>query len=631
MEPTKIIAVAGNPNVGKSTIFNCLTGLKQHTGNWPGKTVTYAQGAYDYSGQRYTLIDLPGAYSLVAHSAEEEITRDYIRRRQADAIIVVCDAVCLERNLNLVLQILEDNSSVVVCINLLDEAAKKQIQINLPELSRLLGVPVVGTSARQGQGLTELMAAVHELVHNQVRDNSPAIPVSTAQQTINDNTASASDQAVYYVQQAENIARAVISYANPNYDRKDRWLDSWITGRLTGFPLMLLLLAFVFWLTIWGANYPSQWLSQFLFSLEIPLFRLCQWLGLHQSLQNMLVLGCYRTLAWVVSVMLPPMAIFFPLFTLLEDVGYLPRVAFNLDHYFKKSCACGKQALTMTMGFGCNAAGVIGCRIIDSPRERLIAILTNSFVPCNGRFPTLIVLLTLFFVYDASLSPWRLALQLAFMMTGFITLSILVTLATSRVLSATLLRGLPSSFTLELPPYRRPQVGQVILRSILDRTLFVLGRAMISAAPAGLLIWLLANLQVDSLSLLRHITNFLNPFAYYLGLDGVILFAFILGFPANEIVLPIVIMAYLSNGSLSAIQDIEQISSLFRANDWTWLTALCTMLFSLFHFPCATTCLTIRKETQSRRWTLFAWLLPTTIGIFICMTVAALVRLITGI
>ena len=324
--------------------------------------------------------------------------------------------------------------------------------------------------------------------------------------------------------------------------------------------------------------------------------------------------------------MLPPMAIFFPLFTLLEDFGYLPRIAFNLDKCFSKCKASGKQALTMCMGFGCNAVGVTGARIIDSPRERLIAILTNNFVPCNGRFPTIIAIITMFFAYETA------GLQTSFISALILVLVILfgvfMTFITSKLLSGTVLKGMESSFTLELPPYRTPQFGKVIIRSIFDRTLFVLARAVIVAAPSGLIIWLFANIDINNISILNYCTEFLDPFARLIGLDGVILMAFILGIPANEIVVPIMLMTYLSQGSLTEINDLNIMKTLLIDNGWTIITAINMILFSLMHWPCATTCLTIRKETGSLKWTLLAIILPTVCGLTICFVFTQIANLI---
>lgn len=605
-----VVALAGNPNVGKSTVFNALTGLRQHTGNWPGKTVTCAQGRTIHAGRGYILVDLPGTYSLSAHSDEEAVARDFLRSGEAHCVVVVCDATCLERNLILLLQVLEHTRRVVLCVNLLDEAEKRGIQVNLKLLSAQLGIPVVGTAAGQGRGLGDLMATVERICSTTVAEQEQPLQLSEEGR----------------VKQAEKIARSAVSSQRLDAAAPDRRLDRILTNRYTGIPVMLVLLAGVLWLTIAGANIPSALLSQCLFWVQDRLTDLFTYLDAPGWLHGALVLGVYRVLAWVVSVMLPPMAIFFPLFTLLEDFGYLPRVAFVLDHAFQKAHACGKQALTMCMGFGCNAAGVVGCRIIDSPRERLIAILTNSFVPCNGRFPTLIALITMFFVGVGGGLGRSMAASL--MLTGVILLGVFMTFWISRLLSATVLKGVPSSFTLELPPYRKPSIGQVIVRSVLDRTLFVLGRAAMVAAPAGLVIWLFSNIQIGNVSILAHCTHFLDPFAQLFGLDGVILMAFILGIPANEIVIPIMLMAYLSTDALLEMNDLSALHDLLTANGWTWVTAACTMLFSMFHWPCSTTCMTIWKETKSFKWTVLSALIPTAVGLTACFLVSSAARLL---
>ena len=407
--------------------------------------------------------------------------------------------------------------------------------------------------------------------------------------------------------------------------KRDRQSDRILFSRRAGIPLMILLLCLVLWITLAGANIPSQMLAEFLFSLEAPLAEFLTALHLPGVIVTMLSEGMYRVLAWVVAVMLPPMAIFFPLFTYLEDLGYLPRVAFNLDKTFAKAHACGKQALTTCMGFGCNAAGVIGCRIIDSPRERLIAILTNNFAPCNGRFPTLISILTMFFLGSAA--GLTQSLQSALLLTLTILLGLGMTFLVSRLLSATVLKGVPSSFTLELPPYRRPQLGKVLVRSVFDRTLFVLGRAITVAAPAGILLWVMANVGIQGQSLLAWASGFLDPLGRFMGLDGVILIAFILGFPANEIVIPIIIMAYMANGSLIEMSSLSAMKDLFLAQGWTLTTAICTLIFVLFHWPCSTTCLTIYKETKSIQWTAAAILIPTVCGVVCCSAAAFILRM----
>lgn len=687
------IALAGNPNVGKSTVFNALTGMRQHTGNWAGKTVANASGTFTHKNIDFTLVDIPGTYSLMASSPDEEAAREFICFGQPDCIIVVLDATCLERNLNLAIQILEVNKKAVICVNLLDEATKKGIQIDLDELSLYLGVPVVGTAARSGEGLDELKDAVFDVATGErkvfgtkIKYNSNLEKAITKLENIIEDSKLFDDKTFSYLSkrflalrlidcdkkldnsikeyfnfslvehktinkafteihnELENIgmkqddirdiivegivAKAQEIYAhctclcNKCYSRCDRQLDKILTSKLTGIPIMLLLFGVIFYITISGANYPSELLSMAFSKVQEWLYGLFDLLHSPPFLKGLLIDGMFKTLSWVVAVMLPPMAIFFPLFTLLEDFGYLPRVAFNMDRFFAKSGTSGKQSLTMLMGFGCNACGVTGCRIIESPRERIIATVTNNFVPCNGRFPTLIAIITMFFATGISL-PFRSLVSAGLLLT-VIVFGVVVTLLVSKLLSATLLKGLPSSFTLELPPYRRPQICKTIVRSLLDRTIFVLLRAMCVAAPAGIVIWLMSNIMINGESLCVIISNFLQPLGSLMGLDGVILLAFILGFPANEIVIPIIIMIYTASGTLVEYDSLSSLYNLFVENGWTWVTALCTMIFSLMHFPCSTTCLTIYKETKSLKWTLLSFILPTILGILLCMSINAI-------
>lgn len=668
-----LVALAGNPNVGKSTVFNILTGLHQHTGNWTGKTVATAVGYHKKNGKSYQITDLPGSYSLAAHSAEEEVARDFICFGGADAVVVVCDATRLCRNLGLVYQILEITPRVLVCLNLMDEADRRGTVIHTKKLEKLLGVPVVATSAGRGKGIESIITRLDEAgdcVPAQVRYGETLeaavemlIPYTekacadkmnprfAALRLLENNEnflescntyldgALLSDELRAAAEKARErlfscgyteeriiteIAAAIMKTAERTADEvtvKNGGseelcrADKIFTSRLWGIPAMILLVAMIFWLTIVGANYPSDLLSQGFNKLEPLLHELLLKTGMGVFFADMLTYGLYRVLAWIISVMLPPMAIFFPLFTFLEDVGYLPRIAFNLDGLFSKCNACGKQALTMCMGLGCNAAGVVGARIIDSRRERLIAILTNNFMPCNGRYPAIITVSAIFFAGATGMSSLVTALILA----AVIVLGVTITLLTSKALSSTILRGERSSFILELPPYRRPQIGKIIVRSVLDRTIFVLGRAVAVAAPAGVLIFLLSNLTVGGTTLVSLVSEFLDPLGRLMGLDGVILLAFILGIPANEIVLPLCVMIYLASGTLSEIGSLSSLTATLSANGWTWMTAVSFILFSIMHWPCSTTLITIKKETGSWGYTALSFALPTVLGIAACM------------
>lgn len=676
-----VVALAGNPNTGKSTIFNALTGLKQHTGNWSGKTVTRSEGGFSFAKENYKLVDLPGTYSLLSTSQDEEIARNFILFEKPDVTLIIADATRLERNLNLVLQILEITNKAVLCVNLLDEAKRNGIEIDTRSLSRKLGIPVVGTSARRKEGIAELVETIAKVASGEVKcvakrqknifqeidfqiemlkksiekqhpnltntrwlamrlleddpdvtqafetgifsekDNSDILvqakklkvelPKNFRSQLLEQTYAEANE--IYQHVVIQNNTRTKVSL--------DARIDRIVTSRKYGFLIMVLVLSVVLWITIIGANYPSSFLNELLVGKGVPFLKnTANFLHFPSWLSGILIDGVYLATAWVVSVMLPPMAIFFPLFTLLEDFGYLPRVAFNMDNLFKRVGAHGKQALTMTMGFGCNASGVIATRIIDSPRERLIAIITNNFSLCNGRWPLQILLATLFL---GALVPSYLS--------GFVSIIAVATVAllgvglmfgVSFFLSKTLLKGEASNFHLELPPYRPPQFLQTLYTSFIDRTLVVLWRAVIFSAPAGAVIWLLCNISVNDMSIATHLVHFLDNFGLVLGLNGVILLAYLIAIPANEIVIPTILMLITmvtgnkdsENELLLAIDSQEQIKQILIAGGWTLLTAVNVMIFSLLHNPCSTTIYTIYKETNSIKWTAVATFLPIILG-----------------
>lgn len=672
---TPVIALAGNPNVGKSTVFNALTGLHQHTGNWSGKTVGTAEGRFKRGKKEIRLVDLPGAYSLTADSAEEEVARDFLCFEHPDAAVVICDACCLERNLIFAIQVAQIIPKTMLCVNMMDEARHRGIKIDLDALSKETGIPAVGVSAARYEGLDELEENMIKLVEgrlhtvfipvrypkaieNAVESLAPVLArkygikavfpviklienehgfvsaferrfgeiasdpeltgaIGKAARIMRDGgitKKNVSDRvAACAVLRAEEICLSAVDASEQKAVRRDGKIDSVLTGGIWGIPVMLLLFAGIFWITVSGANYPSQWIASGFAIAEEWLCKGLSAINAPPVLTDIIVNGVWRVLSWVVSVMLPPMAIFFPFFTLLEDLGYLPRVAFNLDRSFKAAGACGKQALTMCMGLGCGAVGVTGARIIDSPRERLIAIITNCFVPCNGRFPAIIAIVSMFLTSGSRFS----SLISALIMTGAISLSVLMTLVVSRILSKTVLKGVPAGFTLELPPYRIPRIGKVILRSVLDRTLVVLGRAAVVALPAGIIIWACSNINIGQETVLKTVATAIDPFARLFGMDGNVLFGFILALPANEIALPIMAMGY-SGGALAEISSLETTAALFYANGFGTVNAICTLVFILFHWPCATTILTIWKETKSIKWTVLSVIVPLLTGLSLC-------------
>lgn len=672
MNGKKTVALMGNPNVGKSTVFNELTGMHTHTGNWTGKTVDAITGTFYYKYNDYTLVDLPGTYSLLAHSQDEEIACDTLFFSRPDVVVCVVDAAGLERNLSLVLQVRSITQNLIVLLNMCDAAKRWGIEIDDRRLSEMLGVPVVRATARSGRGINALLEEIHTMATatkptplEPLTFSAPVeMSVRRLQRTLSrysqklGNTRFAAEALLRDPSFAQRIQQHVGLDLNAQYDFQSAWqqaqntlerfglqekagelmldrfleraktiaafcekkiaqtqphktlADRILLGKYTSYLSTLLILAFILWLTIVGSDYPCQWLKTL---VDLGEVRLTDWMtavGIPSAAVSVVCSGVYRVLGWVVSVMLPPMAIFFPLFALAEDIGLLPRFAFQLDPYYAGCGACGKQALTMCMGLGCNAVGITGARIIDSPRERILAVVTNALTPCNGRFPFLIAVITMFFTANSFYGTLVLLLLLC--------VSVGASLLSSLVLSKTLLRGQASAFVLEIPSLKRPQFFRVIWQTLKSKVLFVLGRAVCVAAPAGLLIWVLANVQVGSASLLAHISAFLDPAGRFIGLDGTMLLAFILGFPANEIVLPIALMTYLSSSGLVDYGALDSIRAILVDNGWTLTTAVCACVFSMFHFPCSTALWTAYKETKSLKWTALSFFLPLAVGVLCC-------------
>lgn len=620
------VTLVGNPNVGKSSIFNYLTKSYQHTGNWTGKTVSVATANIEYKNKIYKFHDLPGTYTLMATSKEEEITRDYLYNNKDDITIIVVDSTLLEKGLNLTLQTIKICTKPILCLNLIDIAKKKKIEIDIKRLQNILKIPIVCTSARNKLGFDKLLEEIYKLkapnnnrfkvtFNKEIENQIDTKDVIGTLKKISENKDNQLSIASTYINISQNIAKATIKN-----NKKDRvsLVDKILTNKITSILFMLTLLLLIFWLTIIGSNYPSTLLSNLFSNLEQPLYNILEILP--DPIQNTIVFGIYKVLSWVVAVMLPPMAIFFPLFALLEEIGLLPRIAFNLDGIFNKCNTCGKQALTMCMGFGCNAVGVTGTRIIDNKKERIIAMITNVFVPCNGRFPMIIAILSMFFIDSNStiLNTFIIAIYL----TLIILFSFLITFIISLILSKIIMKKENSLFILELPEYRKPKILKVIIDTFINKTLKILYRAIKVATIAGLIIYILA-----STNILTKIALILNPFATLIGMDGTILLSFILGFPANEIVVPLILMIYENKEVISDYESLSNLKSILINNGWNTLTALSTILFSLFHFPCGTTLLTIKHETGSNKSMFLSFIIPLITGLIICFLLTFVFRL----
>lgn len=646
----KKILLCGNPNVGKSSIFNLLTISHEHTGNWTGKTVSVV--SKKIKKKDYILVDLPGIYSLSSLSEEENITKNVLLFDDYEKIIYVADACNLERNLNLLLQILEINKNIILCINMIDELDSKNIKIDFNRLSEILNIPVVTCSCKNKKGIDKLLSMLdssqestysyiyNECIENKIMElqnlviapfNERGIITKLLQKDTNIideifkryNTNIFSDELKNYLNNlCDNITYEISIKINEisreiyrkivinNYKKEIKKFDIIFSSKIYAIPLILLIMFIIFYITIILSNYPSELLTLLFNKIENVLLYLSIKINIPNIIYEPIIFGIYRIVSFVISVMLPPLIIFFILFTYAEESGILPRIAFNFDKIFNKCNCHGKQSLTMCTGFGCNACAVAGARIIDSDRDKKIAILTNSFIPCNGRFPMIIALVSMFFVNINN------KLLVSLYVTLFVLFGIIISLIVSLILSKTLLKGYPGFFILELPDYKRVNIKKVLKESINYKALSIIKKAILISAPSGLIIWLLTNININNLSLFNYLAKSLDYFSNIFGMDGIIFSSFILGFPANEIVLPIMLMGYLNNSNVTVINNLNIIKNILINNGWTMITATSVILFSIMHFPCATTLYTIKRELGTK-WAIYAFFIPLITGLII--------------
>ena len=603
---TRRLYLLGNPNVGKSTVFNAMTGLKQHTGNWSGKTVDATVGKYTYNGTEYILTDLPGTHSVDSEFSEESVVSGEMKNAVCGSVtLILADASALKRGVALALEFTEETrGGAVLCVNFCDIAAEKGIEINFRRLSELLGIPVIGITAKRGADIKRLKAMI-----------DGRFDEIAASFSVNSERTPPEERLI----KADKIAGECANVAEDGKRGLTLKIDKILTSGTVGIPVMIIFLGAILWLTIRGANYPSELLSRFFAFLKAYIAVPFAHPSVPWFIRGIIMDGVYDTVTWIIAVMLPPMAIFFPLFTLLEDAGFLPRIAFNLDRCYARCGMSGKQCLTQCMGLGCNAVGVCGCRIMPGEKQRAVAVITNSFIPCNGRFAILISLSAIFVGGTVPETFGGLVPMLCVL--ALIGISVAATWIVSRILTKTIFRDDTRTFALELPEYRRPEIIKTLGVSLITRTLKIVGRALLVSAPTGAAVWLLANITYGGVPVLTHISRFFDPFGRFLGVDGFIILAFILSLPANEITLPILVMGYTAAGTMSDAGGLETLRQIFEANGWTIVTAVNMMLLTLFHWPCATTLMTVYHETKSKSILALSFITPCFVGIVLCLLV----------